>query len=519
MAAAAPARALRVALAQSARPAFPPFAQRAPLAAALFTPLRASPSSRLSPSAFSPAFTARRTFASTPAARGWMPGFLGGSSAPQKQDAPAEVESTSAAAAPSFAAEPVDATPVDAAAPAASSVAPAVEAAPAHAESVVQNVYDGIATGSLDLSSLAGSFGPHPIMRLQSLFLHLHESFPLLGHPGLQWALLIPVVTLFLRVLLFPFQVRAQSNAARLAIIQPEMLKGMNKLKDAKARGDFHAMQAAQMETQALMKKHDVNPIRNLVFPLAQATVFMCMFFALRGLANSGLLSMQTEGFGWVQDLSQPDPYYLLPVTSTALTLATLELGVDSSTQVQTTTTKNMKMLFRAMVLLALPFVAYFPAALLLYWTTNNFLSLAQSSFLKLPFARTLFGIPTPPPKPQPGDANYVPEPSFSEAFKNMQTGMAEKWEETQQQTQKQRELDARFRAAQAGGNHAEVYTPRRALRRPVSDGGVEQIAAELIETGQTHRPAVIQAETLGAHEAERNRRVAEARRRRLAKK
>lgn len=163
-------------------------------------------------------------------------------------------------------------------------------------------------------------------MRLQSLFLHLHESFPLLGTPGLAWFLLIPIVTLFLRFALLPFQIRAQSNAARLAIIQPEMLKGMEKLKLAKARGDQTGMQAAQMETQQLMRDNNVNPIKNLLFPLAQATVFMCMFFAIRGLSGAGLESMQAEGFGWVTDLTKADPYWILPVASTGLTLATLEV-------------------------------------------------------------------------------------------------------------------------------------------------------------------------------------------------
>lgn len=39
-----------------------------------------------------------------------------------------------------------------------------------------------------------------------------------------------------------------------------------------------------------------------------------------------------------------------------------LQLGVDSTTQVQTSTTKNMKMFFRVMLIMALPFIAYFPA-------------------------------------------------------------------------------------------------------------------------------------------------------------
>jgi YidC/Oxa1 family membrane protein insertase len=182
-----------------------------------------------------------------------------------------------------------------------------------------------ISSGTLDLTSLAGAWGPHPIMRLQSMFLNLHESFPFVG-AGLPWYILIPAVTVCLRVLLFGFQVRAQSNAARMAIIQPEMLAGMERLKAAKARGDFMGAQTAQMETQKLMSDNNVNPIKNLAFPLAQAAVFMTMFFALRGLATAELPSMMTEGLGWVENLTLPDPYWVLPIASTALTLATLEV-------------------------------------------------------------------------------------------------------------------------------------------------------------------------------------------------
>ncbi|GAA6053261.1 hypothetical protein JCM3770_002683 [Rhodotorula araucariae] len=508
MASHAPARALRVALAQawSASSTLP---RPLPLPSARVALVGGLLRSSSSPAQRIPSLLpARRTFASSATTLAWLPSFSSPPAAPAPVPAPASAPPAETAA------PPPQVTTVDAPAPA---PAPVPTSAPVQADetvaAAVEHFYDGIATGSLDLSALVGSFGPHPIMRLQSLFLHLHESFPLLGHPGLQWCLLIPAVTLFLRLVLFPFQVRAQSNAARLAIIQPDMLKGMNKLKEAKARNDFHAMQAAQMETQALMKKHDVNPLRNLVFPLAQAAVFMCMFFALRGLGGAGLASLQTEGFGWVPDLTQPDPYYLLPVTSTALTLATLETGVDSTTQVQTSTTKNMKMIFRVMLVGALPFIAYFPAALLLYWTTNNFLSLVQSQLLKVPFVRSLLNIPTPPPKPQPGDKNYIPEPSFSEAFKNMQLGAREKWEETQENARKQAELDARFKSA--GQARAEVYTPRKP-RAAARVGGVEQLAAELLETGSTERPALIRAERAGDAEAERARRVAEARRRRM---
>ncbi|GAA5886758.1 hypothetical protein JCM6882_005878 [Rhodosporidiobolus microsporus] len=513
----APLRALRSALHASARPALssPLLARPTPLLAA------AAPFAR-QPQLLVPSLLASRHgrgFASSAPAAGWL--SWGKDKKEQIEDKAGEAKELvedkaaslvssepAAAAAPSPAAAPEP--PIVATAPSDLSTAtlpPAVDAAAAPA--LEGNFYDGIFTGSLDLSSLAGAWGPHPIMRIQSLFLHLHESFPLLGH-GLTWAVLIPVVTVFLRLFLFPFQVRSQANAGRMATIQPQMLSGMNKLKEAKARGDFAQMQTAQMEVQQLMKKHDVNPIRNLVFPLAQAAVFTCMFFALRGLAEAGLPSMTTEGFGWVTDLTQRDPYWILPIMSSGLTLATLETGVDGSTQVQTATTKNMKAIFRVLLVVALPFIAYFPAALLTYWVSNNFLSLVQTSLLKLPAIRNLLNIPTPPPKAQPGEPGYVPEPSFTQAFKDMQMGINEKWEETKAETERKQRVKDKWESA--GKVHAEVYTPRKAG----SSGGMSQAAQELLETGTTSA-RVIEAQPVGAQEAERNRRVAEARRRRLS--
>ncbi|GAA5869559.1 hypothetical protein JCM1840_004458 [Sporobolomyces johnsonii] len=505
MAAFAPAKALRAAVHASARTPLFLAARPSPR---LFAPPHLAHS--LPPSFAS----ARRTFASSPSTQAWLPSLGWDNTAKKDEATPPEfvAEAASPAAPAAEPAPPLESTPL--------AESTAASAATDSTTSAVGHVYDGIPTGTLDLSSLAGSFGPHPIMRLQSLFLHLHESFPLLGHPGLKWAVLIPIVTLLLRFALFPFLVRSQANAARLAIIQPDLLKSMEKLKAAKARGDFTGVQAAQMESQAVMTKHNVNPLVNLVFPLAQAAVFMCMFFALRGLAGAELPSMATEGFGWIQDLTEPDPYYLLPLTSTALTLATLETGVDSSTQVQTTTTKNMKMFFRIALVIALPFVAYFPAALLVYWTSNNFISLCQAWLLKLPSVRALFKIPTPPPKPQPGDANYVPEPSFIEAFKNMQVGAQEKWAEQVEATEKARAIQDKFK--NSANQQAEVYTPRKALARKVE--GAERIAAEIWETGKSEAAAgpiraQQQQQPVSTSTAERDRRVAEARRKRLANK
>ncbi|KAK4703551.1 YidC/Oxa1 family membrane protein insertase, partial [Phenoliferia sp. Uapishka_3] len=362
-----------------------------------------------------------------------------------------------------------------------------------------------IPTGSLDLTSLASSWGLHPIMRLESLFLNLHEHFPLVGY--VPWYVLIPTVTVFLRLALFPFTVRAQQNAARMAKIQPEMLKGMAKVKEAKAVGDVMREQMATMEVQTLMKANKVNPIRNIIFPIIQGGVFMTTFFSLRGLSGSGIQSLHTEGAAWFTDLAAADPYYVLPIASTALTLATIELGVDATTQVQTTTTKNMKLFFRAGLIFALPFIAYFPAAILVYWTTNNALSLIQAFILRTPAIRTLLNIPLLPKKALPGEKGYVPEPSFGEAFRSMQNGFAEKWEETREKADKARDAKEALERETAP---AEVYVPRAPMRR--RKGAVESYAEGLTESMGSGAGEIVAQSKGSRKEDEKAKRILKAR-------
>lgn len=161
-----------------------------------------------------------------------------------------------------------------------------------------------------------------------------------------------------------------------------------------------------------------------------------------------------------------------------------------------------MKLFFRAGLICALPFIAYFPAvrlplpslvvptlfksqsrsrfrtqAILMYWTTNNALSLLQAFILRTPSVRTLLHIPLLPKKALVGEPGYVAEPSFGEAFKAMQDGMRDKWDETRDKADAQREAkDAQAREDAP----AQVYVPRAPMRRR---GEVERVADSLVES------------------------------------
>ena len=174
---------------------------------------------------------------------------------------------------------------------------------------------------------------------------------------------------------------------------------------------------------------------------------------------------------------------------------------------------------------------------------TNNSVSLLQSLLLKQPAVRAFFNIPIVPPKPQPGQPGYVPEPSFSDAFKNMQVGMQEKWTETQEKAEAERARKEQWEGR--AGKKAELYVPQapsagsrrradvyepRAPRRKVGEyeKAVQGLngATSLLEsdappakTGEIYAQPVEQTvnEVNGARESIRARRLQIARERRAA--
>lgn len=210
-------------------------------------------------------------------------------------------------------------------------------------------------------------------------------------------------------------------------------------------------------------------------------------------------------------------------------------------------------MAFRAMLVVALPFIGYFPAvsmrpvrrtlcgalpdsrrtlaaqALLLYWVSNNAISLVQSLTLKQNAVRKLFGIPIVPPKPQPGEPGYVAEPSFSDAFKNMQIGMKERWEETKEKAEAERLRKEKWEGILT--RRAELYVPQTPAPAPSRQVGhveqvanglrgergiLEQVEAELpTRSNSTNEILAQPAVSSGTKEAERAKRVQAARQKR----
>ncbi|XP_022247958.1 mitochondrial inner membrane protein OXA1L-like isoform X2 [Limulus polyphemus] len=231
-----------------------------------------------------------------------------------------------------------------------------------------------------------GLGGWTPVGLVQNCFDYLHVTV------GVPWWLSIVLGTLVVRTLMFPLMIKAQQNAAKLNNNLPQMQILQLKLTEARKSGN--SMEAARYanELMIFMKEKDVNPLKGMLVPFVQAPIFISFFMALREMANLPLESMKTGGTMWFTDLTIPDPFYGLPLITCATLFVIIETGAEGG--MRSDSLQAMRYFMRAMPLILFPFAINFPAAILCYWTTSNFISLGQVTLLKIEPVRKFFKIP-----------------------------------------------------------------------------------------------------------------------------
>jgi YidC/Oxa1 family membrane protein insertase len=205
---------------------------------------------------------------------------------------------------------------------------------------------------SLDLSV---DYGVLTVLA-QPLFWLLSALHKLLGNWG--WAIIAIVV--ILKLCLYPLSAAQYRSMAKMRSVQPRIEALKERYGD-----DRQQFQMAMME---LYKKEKINPVGGCLPML----IPMPIFFALYWVLIETVELRQASWMGWIHSLTDPDPYFILPV---------LNLVVMYLTQLMTPTPGMDPMQKKMMQFMPLVFgvmMAFFPAGLVLYWVTNGLLGLLQ---------------------------------------------------------------------------------------------------------------------------------------------
>jgi YidC/Oxa1 family membrane protein insertase len=210
------------------------------------------------------------------------------------------------------------------------------------------------------------------------LFYLLDFFYRLLGNFGVS----ILITTVLIKLVFFPLANKSYVSMANMKKVQPKMEEIKKKHGD-----DRMAMQQAMME---LYKTEKINPIAGCWPVLLQIPVF----FALYKVIYVTIEMRHAPFFGWIQDLSAPDPtsifnlFGLLPYDVPAFLLIgvwPLIMGVTMFLQMRMNPTPpdpTQQMIFNWMPVVFTFMLATFPAGLVIYWAWNNTLSILQQGFI-----------------------------------------------------------------------------------------------------------------------------------------
>jgi YidC/Oxa1 family membrane protein insertase len=173
------------------------------------------------------------------------------------------------------------------------------------------------------------------------------------------WGWAIILLTILIKLVFFPLSAASYKSMARMKEVQPRLLVMREQYK-----GEPQKLNQAMME---MYRKEKINPLGGCLPVVIQIPVFISLYWVLL----SSVEMRNAPWVAWIQDLSVPDPYYILPIIMAASMFVQTKLNPTPPDPIQAKVMLYMPLIFSVMFF-------FFPAGLVLYWVVNNLLSIAQ---------------------------------------------------------------------------------------------------------------------------------------------
>ena len=173
------------------------------------------------------------------------------------------------------------------------------------------------------------------------------------------WGWTIVALVLLLKIALYSLNASAYKSMARMKAVAPRINDMKERLKDKP--------QEMQQEMMKIYREEKINPIGGCLPIFLQMPIFMALYWVLLSTVEM----RQAPWMLWITDLSVRDPYFILPLLMMLSSLFQVWLNPPAADPMQ------QKMMWIMPVAFGVMFFV-FPAGLVLYWLTNNILSIAQ---------------------------------------------------------------------------------------------------------------------------------------------
>ncbi len=198
------------------------------------------------------------------------------------------------------------------------------------------------------------------------LYWLLDQLYALIHNWG--WAIVALVV--LLKIAFYWLNAKAYASMAKMKAINPKIMDMRERLKDNP--------QQMQQEMMRIYREEKVNPMGGCLPIMVQIPVFSALYWVLL----SSVEMRNAPWTLWITDLSAADPYFILPAFMTLTTMLQTALNPAPPDPMQAKMMWIMPLAFSGMFF-------FFPAGLVLYWITNNVLSIAQQWLIN-----TRMGVP-----------------------------------------------------------------------------------------------------------------------------
>jgi YidC/Oxa1 family membrane protein insertase len=187
------------------------------------------------------------------------------------------------------------------------------------------------------------------------LFWVLDQLYKLLGNWG--WSIVALVV--LLKIAFYWLNASAYRSMGKMKALAPRITDMRERYKDKP--------QLMQQEMMRIYREEKVNPLGGCLPIAAQMPFFIALYWVLL----SSVEMRNAPWIAWIHDLSAPDPFFVLPLLMTLSSLFQVWLQPAPADPMQAKMMWMMPLIFGVMFF-------FFPAGLVLYWLTNNILSIAQ---------------------------------------------------------------------------------------------------------------------------------------------
>ncbi len=177
------------------------------------------------------------------------------------------------------------------------------------------------------------------------------------------WGVAIILLTFLVKLVLYPLSNAGYKSMAKMRQVAPKMKQLQERYSDDR--------QKLSMEMMALYKREGANPMGGCLPMLLPMPVFIALYWVL----YESVELRQAPFALWIQDLSEIDPFFVLPILMGASMFLMQYLNPPPPDPMQARIMKAMPIAFTVLFL-------FFPSGLVLYWLVNNILSLAQQWYI-----------------------------------------------------------------------------------------------------------------------------------------